>query len=174
MRERDQQPGFGEFAPRKLFDSRRWIELELPAQLLRVGSVPFRVEGARVTDEFIHSHPAGQIPVLRKKAHATEHRDRLRNRIEIKHAQVTRFRLEQAEDVFDERGFARAVGPTSPNTCPRSTLRLTLSSASFDLNRRERPLITITGWLGGEVGAFISYPLTAWPGDAHGRHRAVR
>ena len=114
MRERDQQPGFGEFAPRKLFDSRRWIELELPAQLLRVGSVPFRVEGARVTDEFIHSHPAGQIPVLRKKAHATEHRDRLRNRIEIKHAQGTRFRLEQAEDVFDERGFARAVGAHQP------------------------------------------------------------
>src|SRR5437773_8101828 len=47
------------------------------------------------------------------------------------------------------------LAPTRPNTCPRSTLRLTPSSASFDLNRRERPLMTTTGWLGEEAGMFI-------------------
>src|SRR5438046_6209342 len=162
MRERDQQPGFGEFAPRKLFDSRRWIELELPAQLLRVGSVPFRVEGARVTDEFIHSHPAGQIPVLRKKAHATEHRDRLRNRIELKHAQGTDSALSKPRMCLLSVVLPAPLAPTSPNTCPRSTLRFTVSSASFDLNRRERSLMAMTG-VEDDAGVFIviSIPLTA-------------
>ena len=58
-------------------------------RLIIQSSVPLRVEGAGVTEEFIHSHPAGQITVLRKKTDATQHGDRLRNWIETEHANGT-------------------------------------------------------------------------------------
>src|SRR5438876_5404062 len=109
VRQREQQARLRAFAALKAFDSGRRVEAELSAQLPGVGRVPLWIKGLRIAEQFIHAHPKRQIALLGKVANPAQHTDRVRDRVEPKHADRTALCFEQTEDVFDERGFARAV-----------------------------------------------------------------
>jgi len=107
--QREQQPCLRAFAARQAFDFGRRIEAKLSAQLLSVSRVPLRIKRLRIAQQFVHAHPERQIALLGKVANATQNADRVRDRVEAKHAYRAVLRLQQAEDVFDEGRFARAV-----------------------------------------------------------------
>src|SRR5437764_14058426 len=87
----------------------RRLEGELLAQFLRVCGVPIRIKSLSIAQEFFNPHPTRQVWLFREVANLPKHGDRLRYRIVTKHAHASRFRPQQAENVFDECGFAGPV-----------------------------------------------------------------
>ena len=64
-------------------------------------------------------------------ANAAQHTDRVRDRVEAKHAHRAALRFQQTEDVFDEGGFARAVfADQSEDHAARNTERYVVESES--------------------------------------------
>jgi hypothetical protein len=104
-----EKAGPGPLSLGKLFYLGLWIEIELTAELLGVVGVPGGIERCYVADQFVHSHPTGHIGLLRKITNPRENADRVRNRVEAENADGARLGLQEAKDVFDERGFPGAV-----------------------------------------------------------------
>jgi hypothetical protein len=77
--------------------------------MLRVPIVPGGIERARIANELVDAHPAGEIVLLGEIADAREDGDRIGDGIEAKDAHRTAFRPQQTQKVFDERGLAGSV-----------------------------------------------------------------
>src|SRR5881394_4120574 len=107
--QREQEAGLRAFAARNASDPGRRVESELLAQLLGISLVPIWIKRPRIAKQFVHAHPERQIALLGKVANAAQHTDRVRDRVEAKHAHGAALRSQQTEDMFDKGGFARAV-----------------------------------------------------------------
>src|SRR5207253_7042531 len=94
----------------EVLDFRRGVEGERPPQFLRIRIVPGRIERARVAYELVNPHPAGEVVFLGEIADPRQDADGIGDGIEAKDADRSAVRSEQAQDVLDERGLARAVG----------------------------------------------------------------
>src|SRR5262249_10036753 len=102
--------------------------------------VPARIERARVADQLVQAHPAGEIVLLGEVADAREDADRIRGGIETEDAHGAALRLEQPHDVPDERRLARAVRAAEPRD---------LAALERERNRRQRLLVAEAA---GELG----------------------
>jgi len=90
-------------------DLRAQVKSEGLPQFLGIGIVPARIERARVAHQLLDTHPRGKIVFFGEVTHAREHADRIGDRIETEDPHRSALRSEQAEQVPDQRGLARAV-----------------------------------------------------------------
>jgi hypothetical protein len=95
---------------RQVPDSGRGVECERLTELRRVRIIPGGVERARVANEVIDAHPAGNVVFFREIPDPRKDTDRIGDGIEAEDAHRAAFCPQQAEDVFDERRLARPIG----------------------------------------------------------------
>ena len=85
------------------------VELERFDELVRIGLVPLRVKRLRIAQQFMNSHPLGQIAIFGEIADAAEDFDGIGHRIEREDADTAGLGFEQAKDVADQGCLPCAV-----------------------------------------------------------------
>ena len=104
------QTGLGAHPFRELLDLLGRVQPERLEQLARIRRIPRRMEGLRVAHQLVDAHPLRQLALLGEVADATQHADRVANRVEAEDAYRAGGGAQQPEQVLEERGLAGAVG----------------------------------------------------------------